>query len=362
MDTSDETCPTLQSPEDMDIERHYSTYHFTASDEDVTNEQVTCNILWPERQFLDKYTINNFINTFYLLEMLTDQSQVIQFSTNFKTKISVTFCRPKEIGVANIIKRFISWLENQGCNDYYYSPDSGWFYSTPPGRQIMKVKNFTVDIKTYLEEERAIFTRILGNPKTEYNIVVEAGCGALTNIEVANCKTPKPRYIGIDFDTTEISNAQEKIRDTEGYENASAKYLTVLDISRQKLNIAQSESEKPLILFPFNLIGNVAPISKLICNMVTEKLDFVISLYTTTPRAVSMRRQYYENCGYRNIKHTIDPLKSSVFTSDTGMYTVAYDYAYIRNLLRSFGYLTNHYSIHNGNVIHATLRSPPDVK
>jgi hypothetical protein len=123
-------------------------------------------------------------------------------------------------------------------------------------------------------------------------------------------------------------------------------------------NIAYSE--KPLIIFPFNVFGNIAPISLLLSKLRLMNTDFLISVYKNDSSTIEMRRKYYLNCGYNNLE-TIKDQTGFLFKSHEGLYTVAYDKYYLINLLGAFGFVVETLESKYGFAIYAKLEVAKNV-
>lgn len=97
------------------------------------------------------------------------------------------------------------------------------------------------------------------------------------------------------------------------------------------------EKYKIIIIFPFNVFGNIAPISLVLCKLRAHKIDFLLFVYKNNDETIQMRKQYYKNCGYKEIEICKNAM-GILFKSREGLYTIAYHKEYLYSLLKAFDF------------------------
>jgi hypothetical protein len=235
------------------------------------------------------------------------------------------------------ISEFAKQLQSLHIVERHENPGSMWFYNANGGDEILNVHNYPVELKEYLLTQSITFEKII-QQNGKFSHLVEVGCGDLENLKLAhNNSLP---YLGLDFSALPILQALEKIR-RKKIENADCKHLNILSVLPE--HVIRPGMTSPVIIFPFNVFGNIAPITELLCRLhAIRGATSLISIYKTDEETNQMRKDYYEKCGYENIQSSEDET-GMWFTSDQGLYTVAYSSTYLLKLFTSLGF---HCAIH----------------
>ncbi|MDF2940506.1 MAG: Serine/threonine protein kinase [Gammaproteobacteria bacterium] len=302
---------------------------------------------------IDRPFIGSLLNTIYVFNL--DSTAKVTFSTNFEQYMQVRFPNVSNPKIHQLIEQFIQRLMQWGIPELHENGDALWFYTNAGGDQILTYTNYPPSLQHYLREEFETCAAIIRG-KPDNTVVVEVGCGELENLALTTVQSPHLAYIGFDFAAERILAANQKIAKQGIGSRVRAECFNILGIDRKSLKLRESQS--PILLFPFNLFGNIAPISLLICRLVQARLECLISMYQNTPQALQMRRDYYTNCGYQHLESVEGPT-GVVFKSDEGLYTVAYSEKYVGDLFRTFGYVVNVHYTTNGIVLHAVPPTRP---
>jgi WD40 repeat protein len=230
---------------------------------------------------------------------------------------------------------FLDKLSKLGISETHQNRDAMWFYAANGGNEILNVRNYPQTLLTFLEKERAAFLKGISQAKAErgYNVLVEVGCGELENIKIA--QDTQLKYAGVEFSPGAAAAANRKISRNR-IENATVQCVDILDLKPEDL--AFNGEDRPIFIFPFNLLGNIAPISLLFSKLLYLGYDFMVSIYKTDSPTNTMRLAYYQNCGYKSIAMNEDDKGNIIFSSDEGLYTVAYSQRYLAKLLSAMGF------------------------
>ncbi len=232
--------------------------------------------------------------------------------------------------IASII-RLMAKLREYNFKELHENDAALHFYMSS-GQEILHVNNYPPLLVDFLMTEHNSFDSLLHEKKHTYTTLVEVGCGELENVQLAQKNQLK--YIGIDFDPTRINTANQIIQ-RHGYQQVQ---VACADIINMKFfDLYQSQHDKPILIFPFNVFGNIAPISYLLAKLKLFSMDFIISSYKINTTTNNVREAYYRNCGY----HDLQKIESSfgvTFKSKMGLHTIAYSQVYLCSLLQAFGF------------------------
>lgn len=302
---------------------------------------------------IEKLGKGQFEYAFYETLMQTLKAQglllykpVVKFDFNRSCKIAFTYF-PSEnyrIFLGKLIE-FLVFLKQLGLCEFHENKHALWFYTNSGGSEILNHQNYPERLVKFLRDEKESFKKIIESG--EYDGIIEIGCGNLENIDLAVGR----KYLGIDFSSHRVVSANALIA-KEGIKNARVELLNVLNIDPGDLNEFMKEVKRPLMIFPFNVIGNVAPISLLLLRLRLLEIDLAVSIYKTTDIVNEIRKEYYETCGYTDVIYKQDFL-GTYFVSENGLYTVAYHDDYVISLLNYFGFDTEKLKNELGFVIHA---------
>lgn len=195
------------------------------------------------------------------------------------------------------------------------------FYESNIGHNIMEEIFFSREINSYLELEKCFLESIIN----KFNLFVEIGCVKGRHLQWTLEKGKY--YVGIDIVSKHIIDAERVAvslnLDSNQYklvcERAENFYLILNQIKmndrRQKYNA--------LTYFPFNIFGNVENWDKIVLKLKESNVDFYISGFKTDKFSTEIRKQYYSNCGCKELIEIQDDTGIR-FKSKEGLNTIAY--------------------------------------
>lgn len=302
------------------------------------------NSLMCTLQFADSSQLTNqFITSMIAIIQVLNLSTYCQPFINIDLLAGVFKIGLREVNDSRafqVIVDFIHRLAEMGINELHENKHALWFYTNNGGDEILNVHNYPSTLQTFLTQEAAAVNSFLGKHKSKYTTFVEVGCGHMVNLPLAS--NHQLNYLGLDFSPVAIRSAQADIqRNGEKYTNVRVECFNILNLHRIKELLQQDEV--PIFFLPFNLFGNIAPVILFITRLREQNFDVVISIYKTDAKTNTMRRTYYENCGYKAI-NLFQDVTGNTFYSEEGLYTVAYDPEYLVKLFKQVGFqvtLTN---------------------
>lgn len=322
---------------------------------EIENQQLTFKL---KLNLSTSKALRSFLDILDVTNLKKSEPQVI---INYKLgQIHIIFPHtqePNQQFIYSLIE-FIEKLNEHNMLEKHENPKALWFYSHNNGDEILKFKNYPRTLQDHLELEKKAFSSIITRTKGLYTVLVEVGCGAeLENIEIS--KKTSLKYLGIEFSPTAAQAAQQTIL----AQNLSAvvKCLNILKIRPDRLPL--TEYDRPILIFPFNLLGNIAPISLLFSKLRAFSYDFIVSIYRLDNGTETMRRAYYTKCGYKDIQVQTDEKGNVTFSSADGLYSVAYSAPYLTALLSELGFeVMNAPCSKHGSMIYAKAKPWACVK
>lgn len=346
----------LQMPE-----RHVNTIDETKQETILKNKEmsyffrgengdVICTLHLPEINY------RNLSTFFEYLEISGASNSDTDVNIDYaKSELSITFKR-NELGESiKSVHNFVTKLQKLGFKESHENKDALWFYSND-GTEILNDGNYTPELEFFLKEQKILFNQAINQSKEieNYDTLIEVGCGVGENLDIASKN--HLNYLGLDFSPNKILLFNKRIKQNTYHLNDKYTYkaecIDILDFFDQEHLMQFENSKKPIIIFPFNVIGNIAPVSLLLSKLKMHNLDLLISIYNNDTDTIEMRRQYYMNCGYNDIKEDRDAT-GFLFKSEEGLYTIAYDELYLKNLLTAYGFKVKITKSKYGLVIHA---------
>ncbi len=203
------------------------------------------------------------------------------------------------------------------------------FYESGCGDSLIDSALLPDEINNFLKEEESILFSFADS----FCLLIEIGCMHGRYLEWA--VTKGKFYTGIDIVRRFIEQGRRRIIElglSLGYqliEGAAEDIVNLIPVRRLR-------NKKCLLFFPFNSFGNMEDAGPIISALKTSELPFFISSYQTTAMANECRRDYYDRCGYKNLKRRIDN-KGVYFCSDDGLGTIAYHPSYIKRVCNEWG-------------------------
>ncbi len=162
-------------------------------------------------------------------------------------------------------------------------------YKTDLGLQIMDPKNFSSQIIEYLEcEAHLVFDKAEENNN---DVIVELGSHNFRLKHQIERKLFSP-YLGVDLIKTQAHPPDSLSRQIR---------CDVTKLVKKNFKLF-SFFKRPLIVLPFNFIGNIPDEVKFLNHLSCHKSDIIISQFSLTDIAYKVRSIYYECCGFENLK------------------------------------------------------------
>lgn len=206
-------------------------------------------------------------------------------------------------------------------------------YERGIGDSLLTPESFNYNIRNYLLEESNILQQALHR----YHNVLELGCsdGRHTRTVVDAGK----QYTGIDNVSRYIIEAQH----TYGKYNTATFHCDDISNFTEYL----PASGKTLLIFPFNIIGNLPDAVDIIRQSLQQSNGVLIFTYRTDFHTQSVRADYYMSAGFEDI--TCITNKEGVrFTDKQGLNTIAYSEDWFRSIFNE--HYHHCHSINFGNI------------
>ncbi|NEW77480.1 L-histidine N(alpha)-methyltransferase [Streptomyces rapamycinicus] len=164
------------------------------------------------------------------------------------------------------------------------------FYRGGGASSIMRVANFPDEIFPFLQMEGLEVLDIA----SRYNcdVLVELGCYDGRALEVA--KAAGIEYVGVDLSVGGIQALDRRITDEGLQRRARAICGDILSCEEWMPAVS---GRRPLILLPFNLIGNFADPVKVLASLSESGGVIVISVFNEAETTTELRHAYYVACG-----------------------------------------------------------------
>lgn len=203
----------------------------------------------------------------------------------------------------------------------------GCFYSSGYGDRLVDPSKYPKEIVNYLKAEE----KLLLSFSSQFDLLVEIGCmdGRYLDWAVGQDK----RYLGIDIVDRYVKMGRNKLLSRGSpltrcrIEICDATVVHELPFRNGWLTV----QDRALIVFPFNSFGNMKKPDEVLGSVSKTQKPFLICSYLVDDLANKVRLQYYNNCGYGQIKCLTDD-RGVRFVSDDGLDTIAYYPAYLEQL------------------------------
>lgn len=201
--------------------------------------------------------------------------------------------------------------------------DSNFFYAKSSGKEIMNPENYPKEITEFLEDEKKLVIKNLSI--NNYDSLLEIGCAE--SVRAKEIVKQGYKYFGIDINKEFIKNSKLYLNKEKLTEQAFVDDISFFELDSSHIFL----QKKCLILFPFNLFGNLEE-EQTLNHLFTLRKDFIIVTYTFDEKAEKIRGNYYNNCQYTNVKF-IKNDNFSTFTSDEGLHSTSYNQNFLKNMI-----------------------------
>ncbi|MFI0241421.1 methyltransferase domain-containing protein [Streptomyces sp. NPDC016845] len=195
---------------------------------------------------------------------------------------------------------------------------------------IMSVAHFPDEILTYLQMEcLAAFKTALDE---KCDAVVELGCFDGRALEVA--RAAGLPYCGIDINSGAVAALRERICD----EGLDAQATAVVGNAQESvLWSAQVPGRRPLLVLPFNLLGNLSDPRRALMGLRSLGGTVLVSVFNEQPRTTAVRRAYYARCTRGLAEPAPGRYGGTVFRGAQGFRSESFSAPALRRLLRECG-------------------------
>ena len=211
------------------------------------------------------------------------------------------------------------------------------FYGSELGDRLITDENYPDSINEFLVEEKVLLLSLMSN----HDIAIEVGC-----MEGRHCETVLDsgvHYIGVDISEEYIRKAKEKTIKSNGkHELLCIDAEKLDDISH--ISSLFSKCQRPLFFFPFNSIGNMENVEKVLLRVSKiRNATFLIFTYPVDTETTKIRFEYYNNCSYTNLRKIVADNEVR-FVSADGLNSTAYNPRYISELCKKLPVSETHYN------------------
>lgn len=188
-------------------------------------------------------------------------------------------------------------------------------YNLGSGDELVNPANYDNEIDFYLSEEKKLILEF----SKRFDVIIEAGCMTGRNCELVRALNKK--YIGVDIVQRYIDEAISRYRDIE---NVLFKCNDIINLEKILFSLQISMIENSLVIFPFNSFGNILDGESTLKELLKLKINLAIFTYQNSEKANSVRKNYYEKSGFRNLKIRTS-MNEVKFYNDKGLTSSAYN-------------------------------------
>ncbi|MET9449799.1 class I SAM-dependent methyltransferase [Streptomyces cinerochromogenes] len=187
-------------------------------------------------------------------------------------------------------------------------PGNVVFYQQHGASAIMRAAHFPDGLLAFLQME----SLAVHQAASRYGCatLVELGCYDGRSLEVA--RAAGVDYLGIDVNTAAVERVRRRIADEGLHERARA---VVGDAMRCADWLGELDGGRPLLLLPFNLLGNFPSPEALLRGLRQAGGIAVLSVFHAFDAATDLRRDYYTACGISPLEEHPGPYGGVVFRS-----------------------------------------------
>ncbi|MET9465724.1 hypothetical protein ABZY44_13130 [Streptomyces sp. NPDC006544] len=204
------------------------------------------------------------------------------------------------------------------------------FYREGGARRIMSVANFPDEILSFLQMEGLTVLDVASRHRCDS--LVELGCYDGRALEVA--KVANMSYVGVDVNSVAIGSLSGRI----AYEGLGEWARAVLGSIRVSEDwVPEVRGERPLLLLPFNLIGNLDEPAKFLAELGGVGRLGVISFFNDDAWTTEVRRAYYTACGIAIHEEGPGTHGGTLFRGDGGFRSQSFSVRGMQSLLEAAG-------------------------
>ncbi|MEU6162861.1 class I SAM-dependent methyltransferase [Streptomyces tanashiensis] len=201
------------------------------------------------------------------------------------------------------------------------------FYHSGGAPAIMRVAHIPDELYPLLQMEALVSldTALRHN----CDAIVELGCYDGRALEVA--KAARIPYYGVDIDPNAISTLERRI---SGESLSGTSKALLGDIRKSSTWSTSVDSERPLHVIPFNLLGNLEKPADLLRDLGDLGGFAVVSFFNEEQRTTTFRRLYYRACGIDPLEESLGDYGGILFTGGGGFCSQSFSATGILSLLQ----------------------------
>lgn len=210
-------------------------------------------------------------------------------------------------------------------------------YGRSFGWRMFDSRYLTPAVADFLGREKSAFLKLMASSGYEDVIEVGAGYGRYGRSVVEQ----GINYTGIDLITwlQEIGTwYADKAQLGKGAPvSYTLRNMSVVDIAG--LFPAGKAERRTVVFFPFNCVGNLEYIGKILEELRELDLDFACSVFNNTAATGASRAEYYAQCGLSELQTQTLSSSCCEITSAEGFESVGYNPLFLEQLFRRHGYV-----------------------
>ncbi|MFF7371118.1 class I SAM-dependent methyltransferase [Streptomyces tricolor] len=187
-------------------------------------------------------------------------------------------------------------------------PGNVGFYRRHGASAIMRAAHFPDGLLSFLQMESLTVHQAAS--RYGCTTLVELGCYDGRSLEVA--RAAGTDYLGIDVNAAAVERVCRRIADEGLHGRARA---VVGDAMRCADWLGELDGGRPLLLLPFNLLGNFPSPRELLTGLKEAGGVAVLSVFHAFETATDLRRDYYTACGISPLEEQPGPYGGVVFRS-----------------------------------------------
>ncbi|MFF9623877.1 class I SAM-dependent methyltransferase [Streptomyces griseosporeus] len=210
-----------------------------------------------------------------------------------------------------------------GYRDHFYRDGGG-------ACAIMSVAHFPDEVLAFLQMECLAAFRAAVAERCD--AVVELGCFDGRALEVA--RAAGIPYCGVDINSSAVAALRERI----AAEGLQAQATTLVGDAQDCVRWStQVPGQRPLIVLPFNLLGNLPDPRSALLGLRALGGTLLISVFNEQPRTTAVRRAYYARCMTGLTEPAQGRYGGAVFRGAQGFRSESFSASALHRLLRECG-------------------------
>lgn len=221
-------------------------------------------------------------------------------------------------------------VEPTGVPEPAQARDNTPFYRDRGASAVMRAAHFPDELLSFFQMESLAVLE--ASKRYGCSTLVEFGCYDGRSLEVA--RAAGIDYLGVDVNAEAVALLRRRIADEQLEETASG---VVGDALRSEDWVGAIHGGRPLLLLPFNLLGNFADPALVLTSIREVDGIALLSVFTASDTATALRRDYYRACGISPLEEQAGPYGGVVFDSGDSFRSQSFAPAALAELCASQG-------------------------